>query len=274
VKTAVCPDTDVIEWGVRIALLGCLAACAFTARARPAGDAEIDVATIDASMIDAPDAAIDARMLDARMIDARRMIDAPPPFCDSADPTLVACYEFENTTTDASSHQLNATNTNVTFMAGKQGMAAHVDGTSRMNVAENAAENPPAITVEAWIKAPLPGAGLRAGIIDNDGVWGFFLQEQGGLQCLGGATVAANVPANTWTHVACTYDAAGTRTMYVNGVAISTVAAAPALGTSGVSGMTIAANSPDDTSSLNGDIDQLRILSVARTAQQIAVDAQ
>lgn len=255
---------------MRIALLACLAACSFTARARPAEDAEIDVPAGDAPLID--DARVDARMIDARMIDARRMIDAPPAFCDSADPTLVACYEFEGTTNDASSHHLDATNTNVTFVQGKQGMAAHVDATSRMNVAENAAENPAALTVEAWIKAPLPGTGARGGIVDNEGVWGFFLQEQGELQCLGGGNVTAGVPANTWTHVACTYDGS-TRVLYVNGVAVSTVAGGAALASSGASGMTLAANSPDDSSSLMGDIDQLRIFSVARTAQQIATDA-
>jgi hypothetical protein len=61
--------------------------------------------------------------------------------------------------------------------------------------------------------------------------------------------------------------------LYVNGVAVSTVVGGTPLPSSGTSGMTLGANSPTDDSSLMGDIDQLRIFSVARTAQQIASDA-
>jgi hypothetical protein len=32
------------------------------------------------------------------------MADAPPPYCDPDDDDLIACYQFENNTNDASSN--------------------------------------------------------------------------------------------------------------------------------------------------------------------------
>jgi hypothetical protein len=194
----------------------------------------------------------------------------PPPFCDPSDPTLVACYEFENDTADASGHNLNATNTNVTYVTGKVGKAAHAVGMTRMTVTQNALLDPSALTIECWIHAPIPGGG-RAGIVDNDGDWGFFLQPNGDLQGVG-LTSQANIPANTWTHVALTYD--GTTRHYVNGVEVASAANTSGAfsTTNGSTGVSIAADNPTG-SPLNGDIDQLRIFSVARTPQQIAADA-
>ena len=56
----------------------------------------------------------------AGSLDAAVPIDAPAadaatPFCDPADPHLVACYEFEGNTHDGSSHGLHATPTAVTY---------------------------------------------------------------------------------------------------------------------------------------------------------------
>ncbi len=232
---------------MRYAVLVVLPACAFSARARPHGDGGV---------VDGVDAAADAA------------IDAPPPFCDATDTTLIACYAFEGTTTDGSPNHLDAAMTNVTFVAGEQGMAAVASVQTQMNVAQNALIDPPTLTIEAWINAPLPGVGARAGIIDNEGAWGMFLHEQGELQCITATNVAANVPANTWTHVACTADGVE-RKIYVNGTLVDT-AATGALG-AGVQGMALGANSPSGQQ-LAGDIDQLRVFSVARTDAQIAAD--
>lgn len=231
-------------------MLVVLPACAFSARGRPSGDAEVDSHVVDA----AADVAIDA---------------AAAVFCDPNDTTLVACYAFDGTTADGSPNHLDADGTNVTFVAGKVGMAADASVQTQMNVAQNALIDPTTLTVEAWIKAPLPAAGARAGIIDNEGAWGFFLHEQGELQCITGTNVAANVPANTWTHVACTADGSN-RKIYVNGVMIE-MEGAGVLG-GGTQGMALGANSPSGQQ-LAGDIDQLRIFSVARSDVQISADA-
>jgi hypothetical protein len=244
---------------VRLVLLLVLGACTFRPNAlASARDGGVDV-------VDAPDASVDA--VDAPLDTA----DAAPPFCDPTDATLIACYEFENTTDDASGHDLDASSTGVTYVTGKLGMAAHLDANAQMNVAENPLLDPPAITIEAWIRAPIPATG-RAGIVDNDGQYGFFLQPGGALQGIG-LTSTANVPADTWTHVALTYD--GTTRHYVNGVQVGMTASGGAmLGSGGTTGISIGAdNPPGNGSPLDGDIDQLRIFSVARTAEQIAADA-
>jgi hypothetical protein len=202
--------------------------------------------------------------------DAAFTVDAAPPFCDPTDTTLIACYELEGTTNDASGHDLNASSTGVTYVTGKLGMAAYADGSTQMNVAETPYFDPAALTIEAWIKAPIPATG-RAGIVDNQGQWGFFLQPGGALQGLG-LTSTANVPDGVWTHVAETYD--GTVRHYVNGVQVGELGGGGALPTTGTDGISIAADNPPGAGSpLDGDIDQLRIYSVARTAAQIAADA-
>lgn len=240
---------------VRLALLVALGACTF--RTHPE-TVPRDGAADDA--IDATQVAADARPIDAAV-----------PFCDPSDATLIACYQFDGTTDDASGHALNASSGGVTYVTGERGMAAHADTGTQMNVAESALLDPQAITIEAWIRAPLPGAG-RAGIVDNQNEWGFFLQPGGALQGIG-LTSLANVPDSTWTHVAETYD--GTTRHYVNGVQVGASGGGGlALSSAGIDGISIAADNPPGAGSpLNGDIDQLRIYSVARTPEQIAADA-
>ena len=246
-----------------------LAGCSFRTTVS-ATSSDGPVAGDDAPVVDGPaDAPIDAA-IDAAPDAPPDSPPPPPAFCDPNDPTLVACYEFENATTDASGHNLNATNTNVTYVNGKVGKAAHATAMTAMRVTENSALDVPALTIECWIHAAIPVTG-RAGIVDNDGQWGFFLQPNGALQGVG-LTSQANIPANTWTHVALTYD--GTTRHYVNGVEIASAAntSGSFSATNGSTGLSIAADNPSG-SPLGGDIDQLRIFSVARTPQQIAADA-
>lgn len=239
---------------VRFAVLFVLPACAFTARGRPAPDGTPAGAPPDV----------------ARDVSTDISIDAAPPFCDANDMTLIACYAFEDTTADGSPHHLDAASAGVTFVSGVVGKAAVASAQTQMTVAQNPLIDPANLTVEAWIKAPLPGIGARAGIIDNEGAWGFFLHEQGELQCITGTNVMANVPANTWTHVACSDDGTN-RKIYVNGTLVDTAGVAGSLG-GGTQGMALGANSPSGEQ-LGGDIDQLRVFSIARTDAEIAADA-
>src|SRR3569623_794919 len=120
-----------------------------------------------------------------------------------------------------------------------------------MTVAQNALIDPPNLTAEAWINAPLPATGARAGIIDNEGAWGFFLHEQGELQCNTGVNVTANVPANPSTTVACTYHGAN-RKIFVYGAG---VVSRPRTGwlAAFVQGMELGANRPSGNQ-LGGDL--------------------
>jgi hypothetical protein len=219
---------------------------------------------------------------------ASRTDDAPPlnadaapdarvaPYCDPTDPALVACYQFEGNANDASPNMLNATTSNVTFPVGRIGSALLFGATSAAEVADSAALDVPALTIEAWINpSSLPTSGGRMGILDMNGQWGLFLHETGQLRCTASTTltVSANIVANEWTHVACTYDGT-TATIYVNGVAATPTGTGGALSTAGNTGLSLAADNPADSGSrLIGMIDELRLMSRARTAHEICVDA-
>ena len=84
----------------------------------------------------------------------------------------------------------------------------------------------------------------------------------------------AQIPTGVWTHVACTYGA-GTTTIYINGVSQFQAGGGGALATGGNTGVSIGGDNPAGSGSrLIGMIDQLRILSRARTAAEICADAQ
>ncbi len=201
----------------------------------------------------------------------------PSPFCDAAGDTLVACYEFENTAQDGSGHNLHPTTANVTFPSGKVGTALQLDANGAADVAENAMLDVSAVTVEAWIRVTqLPAVGLRAGILDNNAQYGFFLHDGGRIQCtVGNMTVAVDgiITTNTWTHVACTYDGTDSG-LYVNGRMVATTTGGTPLSTGGTTGISIGADNPPGAGSrLVGQIDQLRIFNVARASSQICLAA-
>src|SRR4051812_16704736 len=203
--------------------------------------------------------------------------EPPIPYCDPEDPDLVACYEMEGTMLDSSDHHLDATMNEVTFLDGRVGLAMDSGLTSAADVAENPALDISAFTFEAWISpSELPVAGARMGILDNQGQYGFFVHENGQLRCSGGGavmTVDAMIAIGEWTHVACTYDGA-TLSIYVRGALLFTGMMGGPLSTTGVDGMSIAADNPPGAGSrFIGRIDQLRIMSRARTDAEICEDA-
>jgi hypothetical protein len=194
------------------------------------------------------------------------------PFCDSTDTTLVGCWEFENDTTDGTGHGLNATNTNATYVAGHTGMAVHIDATTELDIAENAATDVAALTIEAWIHVSIPTSG-RAGILDNNGQYGFFIYAGPFFRCVG-FDQNVTLQADTWTHVACTYD--GTVRVYINGVKVGESAGGGgALTTASTTGVTLGGdNPPGNGDPLLGDLDQMRMYNAARLPAQICADAE
>jgi len=239
---------------MRFAMVVFIAACGFRAHDEPLPDAPPDAL---------PDVAI----------------DAPPPFCDPSDPQLVACFEFEGNTLDSSNHHYDATMTNVAFAPSKWGMAMAFGATSAADVDDHAgAFDLAAITIEAWIEPTEVPVSGRAGIVDNNGQYGFFLHPGGELHCtmVNGVSLApaiAAVVAGQWTHVACTYDGSTTR-IYANGSVIAEGTGGSVLATGGNTGISIAAdNPPGSGSQLFGLIDRVRITSNARTHDEICADA-
>lgn len=211
--------------------------------------------------------------------DAPDAPDAPLPIgCDKDDPNLVACYKFEvderpTQPWDQSSWGNHGTATGASFELGPpgQGKAIVVTSASRVKVPDSTSLRTfSRITIEAWIKPKsIPGSG-RAGIVDENGVFGVFLHPGGVIRAT--APTALDSPAviktGTWQHVAYTYDGAE-QVLYLDGVVVANKAlAAGTFGTGNGDGLAIGMNSPDGDN-FDGSIDTLKIWRVARTAAQI-----
>lgn len=243
-----------MRWAVLVVLAGCKFASSLAGSEPDANGVASDAPP------DAPDA--------ARIV----------PFCDPTDTKLIACYEFEGNTNDESTNQLDASMTNVGFVAGRVGMAMQFSATSAADVGDSTKFDVGELTIEAWIKpSQIPSAGLRAGVVDMNGQWGLFLHETGRLQCtmVNGISmqIDAGIAADTWTHVACTYDGAAT-TIYVDGRQMFQQGGGGTLATGGASGISIAADNPPGSGSrLIGLIDQVRLTARALTPAEICASA-
>jgi hypothetical protein len=209
---------------------------------------------------------------------AKQPMDAPiqvTAFCDSTDTHLVGCYRFENNLTDESSYHNSGTTTAVSYANGKVGKALFVGTTTGIDIADSSSFDVADLTIEAWISpSTIPTGTNRAGILDCDGQYGFFLYANGDLTCTasGSVTAQANIQPNHWTHVACTH-ANNTISIYVDGALISS-GAGGTLATASTTGITLGGNNPPGGGNpLNGLLDQVRLYGVGRTAQQICADA-
>ena len=195
-------------------------------------------------------------------------------FCNPADATLVACWEFEGNGTDGSgSIPSNTADTSTGgFATGKVGTGLTLTTSSLITTGDRASLEPPNLTVEAWIRPTLLPATGRMGVIDSGNAYGIFLNPTG-LQCVMGVSVGVSVafPLNAWTHIACAADGS-TTTVYIDGVQMATATGGGPLGTGDTLGTVIAGNSPSGEQ-LIGTIDQLRMWNVARTAAQICTAA-
>jgi hypothetical protein len=116
---------------------------------------------------------------------------------------------------------------------------------------------------------------MRAGLLDHNGQWGFFLLPSLQVRCSmagGPFAVGGSVVIGEWTHVACVYDRQ-TIQLYQDGVAILPATQATAANPLGnTDGIRIGQDSPDGDP-LTGSIDEVRIWQVDRSADQICAAA-
>jgi hypothetical protein len=193
-------------------------------------------------------------------------------FCDPCDTTLLLCLPFDGTITDESRHRQGVVVSGTpAFVGGRNDEAVALDGQAAIVVPHGLPwREYAALTIELWLRRPaLPRDGGRAGLVDKNGSFGFFLQANGDLTCTPGSARRSLGDAAAWTHVACV--AAGPTTMlYARGVEIGRAdATAPAPSDAGLA---VGSNSPSG-SPLVAEVDGLRIYARAKSEAEIAASA-
>jgi len=129
-----------------------------------------------------------------------------------------------------------------------------------------------ALTLEAWIN-PSALNGWNNIITDYDGAYHKFLlrvRNSNNIQfVLNGTFLNApfTVPLNSWTHIAAVYDGANMY-VYANGNLIASQMATVSIPT-GSQQINIGARIGANTENFTGNIDEIRVWNIARTAEQI-----
>jgi hypothetical protein len=257
-------------------LAAVLAAAAGACGFDPSGSEPVDAARDD----DAP-AEVDApAVVDAPETDAAEA-DAPPavtPLCDATNAALRACFTFTGgTVTNGAGTSLAIQSQNVTQTAGKVGDGIAVGATSVIHIGETASlELVGPFTFEAFVRlGAAPPATGRAGVYDENGEWGIFINDQRQVYCSIGPVIGPALVLNTWTHVACVYDRSNV-ILYVNGQLFGMTPLTGDLSVITADGGNLGQDCRTGGTSgdpMTGALDEVRIWAVARSAAQIAAAA-
>ncbi|HEV8725280.1 MAG TPA: LamG-like jellyroll fold domain-containing protein [Candidatus Binatia bacterium] len=195
---------------------------------------------------------------------------------------LVAHWTFDEgsgtTASDASGNGNTATLINgPVWSAGKVGSALYFDGIDdNLVVANSSSLNlSGSFTLSAWVNPASAFTDFRSILVKN---YTYYLYASVAGYCgsgnpLGGFAVsvdntvcqASPLPANTWIHIALTYDGS-TLTLYRNGVAVANAAAAGALS---LTTETLQIGASQYGEYFQGLIDEVRIYNRALTATEI-----
>jgi chitodextrinase len=201
----------------------------------------------------------------------------------AASSTLVAAHSFNAgsgaTVADASGLGNNGTIANAVWtINGKYGNALIFNG---VNALVTIADAPSlrltnAMTLEAWVNPTTVNRAWRDVIYK--GTDNYYLEATssrnpaaplGGGSTFGETWGTAALAANTWTHLAVTYDRVTLR-IYVNGVQVSTKARTQVIATSATP-LQIGGDSLFGQY-FSGTIDEVRVYSSARSAEQVQAD--
>jgi uncharacterized repeat protein (TIGR01451 family) len=202
----------------------------------------------------------------------------------ATSPQLVAAFGFEEpsgaTVTDSSGTGNNGALGTVTrTSAGKYGAALRFNGSSRVTVPDAASLRlTGAMTLEAWVKpTSSPNSWVDVVYKGNDNYYLMASSTNASRPVAGGivngthseAVGTSSLPANTWTHLAATFDGTTMR-LFVNGVQASTAARTGTLATS-ANPLEIGGDGIFGQYFI-GDIDEVRVYNVALTQAQIQTD--
>ncbi len=198
--------------------------------------------------------------------------DAGPLVCDSGDGNLLLCMRFEDQSgagalNDDSRYANDALVVNANFANGNDMQALVTDTTFESQIKESLSlDVMRQITMELWIR-PDDLIGSRQLLFDNDAQWRIFLESDNRFACnlrSGGLLVTQPqvIVAGSWQHVACVYDGV-TMELYLNGRRVAFMLFDADLRQDGDQGSCIARACPDGGSEYVGQMDNLRIWSVA-----------
>lgn len=199
----------------------------------------------------------------------------PPPDLFCLEPGLVLCFTF-----DTGIQNLVATTPkippgtleNITLVDGKKKTAAQFGVGSIFTFAPSPLLEMQTATVEALVNLDLASVGNDT-IFDNDARFTMTIEADGTLRC---ATPTANarggkITVEVWTHIACVFDGANIKA-YVAGAEVGS--AAGTIGASSTTGARLGDDAPDGGEGFTGELDDLRVFNVARSAAQISAAAQ
>ena len=209
-----------------------------------------------------------------------------PALVRAQTPGLVAAYGF-NESSGASVIDASGSNNNGTFgsgvtrtTAGKFGGALVFNGSSGLVTIPNSAslQLTTGMTLEAWVNPSAVTSAWRDVVYKgNDNYYLEGTSDNGGRPGAGGTFGgagavtygAAALAANTWTHLAVTYDRVTLR-LYVNGAQVSSLARTGNIATS-TNPLQIGGDSLFGQF-FQGMIDEVRVYNVALTVTQIQAD--
>jgi len=202
-------------------------------------------------------------------------------FCDLCDETLLLCVPFEDESKDKArfNHTLIVLG-ELGFLNGPpgHGRAMTIDAATTIRVAHNKWwEGYSELTIEMFVRPSALPDGGRAGLVDKNNAFGFFLQPNGDLTCTIGGNLRAQPEgglmndAGRYTHVACVGGTTGKAMLYARGTLIQEVDGSSP--TASNEELAIAGNAPAGDPFI-GAIDGLRIYRRAKTAQEISQDAR
>jgi hypothetical protein len=200
---------------------------------------------------------------------------------------LVAAYNFDQGSgtvlTDVSGRGNNGTITGATWNTGRTGGALSFNGTSNLvTVADNATlDLTTGLTIEAWVNAAVAPTGWRTIVAkETTGNVVYYLHactSSSNRPATGGRFGSADqvlyggtrLTANTWVHLAATYDGT-TQRLFVNGAQVASRAQTGSL-TVSTGAVRIGGNQVFGEY-FQGRIDDLRIYNRALTAAEITTD--